>query len=162
MPCLHADRPHGQEDCERLPDAVVQAVLADGVDVDLIDLAQNICCVRAEAERVDIMRALDVSRISCRRKDRQGLGHDQHPACTAWRRRLRRTFRKTSKAMPAVTSPKTLTPNPGPGKGWGISKPGALLSRCQQQALKSAQSRCTPQVIAHLGRGASQRRPLGR
>ena len=37
-PRLHAHRPHGQEDRERLPYLVVQAVLTDGVDVDLVNL----------------------------------------------------------------------------------------------------------------------------
>ena len=43
VPCLYANRSHGQEDRERLPDAVVEAVLADSVDVDLINLAQKRC-----------------------------------------------------------------------------------------------------------------------
>lgn len=37
------------------------------------------------------------------------------------------TWRRISKAFPSVTSPKTLTASPGPGKGWRFRKPSGTF-----------------------------------
>ena len=134
--CLHADRSHGQEDRERLPDAVVQAVLADGVDVDLVNLTHEHIAEDVSLEcgaQCGWGSRLTWSPVGCRPR----LPNDllvQAAQCSnrlAEREPLatrRRTCRSTSRALPAVTSPKTLTPSPGPGKGCLATKASGTLS----------------------------------